>query len=100
MDFDFLAVMLFTRKAFHLECLHFFWLFFMFEIVIIRIKSQPGVAYKKASSIVSYSSKNDGITLPHEFIFVFIYYFIGVILSKKSVVKSGGFRLKIIKGVV
>ena len=32
---DFVAVMLFTEQVFHLECL-----------VLFRIKSQPGVAYK------------------------------------------------------
>ena len=37
-----------------------------------------------------FSSKNEETTLPHEFIFVFIPYFIGVILSKKSYKKQEG----------
>ena len=68
---DFAAVMLFTQQVFHLEFL-----------LLFRIKSQPGVAYKsvdykKTFNVVLKSSENEEITLPHEFIFVFIWYFIG-----------------------
>ena len=63
---DFVAVILFTQQVFHLEC-----------SLLFRIKSQPGVAYKsvvykKACNVVFKSSENEKITLPHEFIFVFI----------------------------
>ena len=44
---------------------------------------------KKASNAVFQSSKNEEITFPHEFIFVFIRYFTGVILSEKSCQKRG-----------
>ena len=69
--------MLFTKQVFHLECLLF------------RIKSQPGVAYKsavykRAFNVVFKSSKNEKITLPCKFIFVFIWYLIGVILLDES----------------
>ena len=38
------------------------------------------------------SSKNEEITLPHEFIFVFIWYFSGAVLQYylKSLVRKGG----------
>ena len=75
---NFVAVMLFTE-----QCLLLLW-----------IKSQPGVSYKsivykRAFDIVFKSSKNEKVTLPHELIFVFVWYFIGVILSKKSCQKQG-----------
>ena len=44
---------------------------------------------KTACNVVFKSSKNEKITLPHEFIFVFIEYFTGVILSGKSSQKRG-----------
>ena len=58
-------------------------------LVLFQIISQPSVAYKsvvykRAFNAVSKSSKNKKIILPHEFIFVFIWYFIGVILLEKS----------------
>ena len=53
----------------------------------------------KAFNIVFYFSKNEEITLPHKFIFVFIRYFNGMILSKKFA-KSSRFRKKIKTGVV
>ena len=61
---DFVAVMLFTQQVFHLECL-----------LLFRIKSQPGVAYKSVDykNTFNESSKNEETTLPHEFIFVFIW---------------------------
>ena len=51
--------------------------------------SQLGVAYKsvnykKAFNVVFWSSKNEEITVPDEFIFVFMMYFIWAILSEKS----------------
>ena len=57
--------------------------------LLFQIKSQLGVAYKsvnykKAFNVVFQSSKNEEITVPDEFIFVFIMYFIGAILSEKS----------------
>ena len=57
--------------------------------LLFQIKSQLGVAYKsvnykKAFNVVFWSSKNEEITVPDEFIFVFMMYFIGVILSEKS----------------
>ena len=44
---------------------------------------------KEACNVVFQSFKNEEITLPHEFIFVFIDYFIEEILSKKSCQKWG-----------
>ena len=57
--------------------------------LLFQIKSQLGVAYKsvnykKAFNVVFWSSKNEEITVPDEFIFVFMMYFIGAILSEKS----------------
>ena len=54
---DFGAVMLFTQQVFYLECL-----------LLFRIKSQPGVAYKsvvykKAFNIIFKSFKNEEVTL-------------------------------------
>ena len=39
---------------------------------------------EKVYNVVFWSSKNEEITLPQEFIFEFIRYFIGAILPKKS----------------
>ena len=64
---------------------------------------QPGVAYKsvsykKACNIVLYSSsKHEEITLPHECIFVFCWYFIGADLPK-NIAKSERFQKEIKKG--
>ena len=45
-------------------------------MLLFQIKSQLGVAdksfYKKACNVVFYSSKSEEITLPHEFMFMFI----------------------------
>ena len=76
-----------TQQVFHLECLLLFW-----------IKSQPGIVYKsdvykKACNIVFKSSKNENLILPNEFIFVFILYFIGAILLKKSCQKHGALKI-------
>ena len=78
---DSVALMLFTQHVFHLECLLF------------HIKSQPGVSYRsvdynKAFNVVFWSSKNKEITFSHEFILVFILYFIGTILLEKSCQKQ------------
>ena len=59
-------VMLFTKDVFYLECL-----------LLFRIKSQPedahkSVFYNRAFNVVFKSSKIEKITLPLEFIFVFI----------------------------
>ena len=80
---DFVEVMLFTQQVFRLECLLLFW-----------IKSQPGVAYKtvvykKVFNHVFKSSKNEEITLPHEFNFFFVWYFIGAVLLENSCQKWG-----------
>ena len=58
-------------------------------MLIFWIKFQSGVTYKSivfktAFNVVFKSSKNDKITLASEFIFVIIWYFIGVILSEES----------------
>ena len=79
--------MLFIRLDFHLATQQFF-----------HFKSQPGIAYKsdvykKACNIVFKSSKNENLTLPNEFFFVFILYFIGAILSKKSCQKQGALKI-------
>ena len=83
---DFVAVMLFTQQVFHWEGL----------LLLFCIKSQPIVAYKSVvykrvfNILVFESSKNEKITLPHEFIFVLS----GISLrwySWKSLAKSRGF---------
>ena len=64
-------------------------------LLVFQIKSQPGVPYKSVAykkrhyNVVFKSSKNENITLPHEFIFVFIQYFNGAILPGKSCQKRG-----------
>ena len=63
------------------------------KFLLFQIKSQQGVAYKsvvykKACNIVFQSSKNEKITLPCEFIFVFICYFTGQ-YCRKSLPKNG-----------
>ena len=75
---DFVSVMLFTKQVFHLEC-----------FLLFHIKSEPGVAdksavYKGAFNVVFKSPKKEKITLLREFIFVFIWYLIGTILSEES----------------
>ena len=50
-----------------------------------RIKSPPGVAYKSIlskNSVVFYSSKNEKMNLPHEFIFVYPVFHWGNIIEK------------------
>ena len=70
-------------------------------MLLFQIKFQPGVAYKSVKSLKAYekiylffsmSSKNEEIILPHEFIFVFIWYFSGAVLQYylKSLVRKGG----------
>ena len=83
----FVAVMLFTHQGFHLECL----------LLLFQIKSQPAdayksIVYKRAFKVVFKSSKNEKITMPHEFIFVFVWYFIGVILLEKSCQNLGSLK--------
>ena len=92
----FVGVMLFTQQDFHLECLFFFLLVLILETVtyyfglnlshVLLIKV---LFIKKACNFVIWSSKNKRIALPHEFIFMFIRYFSGAILSKKSCQKRG-----------
>ena len=62
---------------------------------IFWIKSHPGVAYKSsfyknAHNIAFQSSRNEEITLPHEFIFVFVWYFLGGDVVEQSCQKQGG----------
>ena len=91
--YGFVAVMLFTwslYKVFQLECL-------ILLIIKIIISNQISAwSYlskfffnKKACNVVSQSSKKEERTFPHETIFVFIWYFIGTILSKNSHQKQG-----------
>ena len=77
---DFVTVMLFIQQVFHLECLDLFWFFLYLRLLYYYFRSnhQPGVAhkhdiYKKTCNIVFYSSTDDEITFPHEFIFVFVW---------------------------
>ena len=64
-------------------------------MLLFQIKSQLGVAdksfYKKACNVVFYSSKIEEITLPHEFMFMFIN---GPILLEKSSQKGGVWEKK------
>ena len=53
-------------------------------MLLFRIKSQPGVAYKEVCKIVLQSSKHEQIAFPQGFIFVFIQYFIGTINEHKK----------------
>ena len=75
---EFVAIMLFSQQVFHLEC---------FLLLLFRIKSQPGVAcigifYKTNIEHCFLVSKNEKMTLPHDFVFVFIWYFIGAIFQR------------------
>ena len=89
---DFAAVMLFTcslYKVFQLECL----ILLIIEIIILNQISAwscfSKFFYKKTCNVVSQSSKKEERTLPYEVIFMFIWYFIGAILSKNSDQKRG-----------
>ena len=67
------------------------------RLSLFLIKSQPGVAYKraflkKACNIAFQSSKNEEITLSYEFIFVFIWYFNEAIFSEKFFQMRGVFK--------
>ena len=58
------------------------------RLLLFRIKSQSGIAFKsfsyqKTCNIILKSSKHEEIIFPHEFIFVFILYFIGGDIVKK-----------------
>ena len=58
------------------------------RLFLFRTKSQPGatyesVAYKKICNVVSQSTKNEEITFPYEFIFVFTSYIIWATFSTK-----------------
>ena len=82
---DSVAVMLFNQQVFHLEC-------FLLIVLLFQIKSQSVIAYKSVVYkwviyVVFKSSKNE--TWPHDFIFMFIWYFIVAILLRKSS-KAGG----------
>ena len=83
----FVAVMLFTHQVFHLECL----------LLLFQIKSQPAdvyksIVYKRAFKVVFKSSKNEKITMPHEFIFVFYLVFHWGNIVGKVLPKPGEFE--------
>ena len=64
--------------------------------LLFQIKYQPdfaykSVSYKEARNVVLQSTKHGEVTLPREFIFVFISYFTGLISSEKMS-KVGGDR--------
>ena len=73
---DFVAVLLYTQQVF----------FFLKCLLVFQIKSK---CYKKLFNTDFLSSKNEEITLPHEFIFVFVWSFIGALLSETSCQKHG-----------
>ena len=52
------------------------------------------VDYKYTRHILWYGSKHEEIRLPHETVFVLIFYFIGAILSKRNVKVRDTKRLK------
>ena len=63
-------------------------------LLLFWIKSQPGVpyrsvVYKRAFNVFFNYLKMKKITLLNEFIFVFIWYFIGKILLENSCQKQG-----------
>ena len=95
----FVAVMLFTHQVFHLKCLFFFLLLLIRDTCYyfgsnLRLVLLMKVLFmKKVCNVVFQSSKNEEMTLPHEFIFLLIRYFIGTKLSRKFV-KSDGFSKK------
>ena len=77
--------MLFTQQVFYLDCLLLrlnLSLVLLIKVLIIK------------KHFVFQCSKNEEITFPHEFIFIFIPYFIGTILSKKSCQKLTGKNIK------
>ena len=56
---------------------------------------------KNACNVVFWFSKSEEITLPHEFLFVFVRYFIGTVFSKKSCQKRRfGKKDKKVEGIV
>ena len=88
---DFVAVMVFTQPAFHLECLFFFWFLLILEIVIISDQVSAWLLTKvllieEVCNVLFKSSKNEEITLPHEFILCLSKY------CQKGDVKRGGGR--------
>ena len=63
--------------------------------LLFQIKYQPdfaykSVSYKEARNVVLQSTKHGEVTLPREFIFVFISYFTGLISSEKMSKMGGG----------
>ena len=87
---DFLAVILFAQQVFHWECYLFLILLihdiyryyfgsYLCLILLLKVLHIKGHVF--------YSSKNEQILLPHEFIFVFI---IGTILSKCIAKRGNG----------
>ena len=88
--------MLFTRQVIYLEyllslapfdtCCYYFGpdlsLVFLIKVLL----------KKKVCNVVFQSCENKQIILPDEFIFVFIWYFIGPILSKRCYQKLGSWK--------
>ena len=70
-----------------------------FVAMLPCIQQVLSVSYKKECNVIMQSSKHEKKTFPHEFIFVLIPYFIGVILSKNILAKVGaGSKNKIKRG--
>ena len=65
------------------------WDCYNFESNLNQVLLLKVLYIKKACNTVSQSPKNGEITLPHEFIFVFIRYFNGAVSSEKSCQKQG-----------
>ena len=61
---------------------------YYFKINLSQVLLVKVLLTKKACNIVFWSSKNEEITLPQEFTFVFIQYFNGTILLKNSCQKQ------------
>ena len=67
------------------------WDCYYFKLNLILVLIIKMLFTKKTCNVVLRFSKHEKITFPHEFIFAFIMYFFGVILSK-TIVKREGFR--------
>ena len=66
--------------------------FWYLRLLLFRIKSQLGVAYKSVVYKKGHSVVFEEITLPHDFSLMFIQYFNVAILLEKSCIKRGGGR--------
>ena len=80
--------MLFTQQVFHLECLLLFQILLLNLNLVLLIK----VLIIRKHLLLFFSllkMKKKTKTFPHEFVFVFILYFIGTLLSEKFDQKQG-----------